>query len=52
MKKSLMLGIGAVLLFTGCCKKLELTDCDENCNAPMPVKPVKTISKPLIKTFK
>jgi hypothetical protein len=40
MKKSLILGIGGILLFTGCCKKLALVDCaNGNCNAkPAPVK--------------
>ena len=51
MKKSLLLGIGGVLLFTGCCKKLELTDCD-TCKT-VPQKPMKKVSQqPVIKTVK
>jgi hypothetical protein len=49
MKKSLILGIGGVLLFTGCCKKLAVVDCaGGSCNTKSkPVKPVafKPVSK-------
>ena len=49
MKKSLLLGIGGVLLFTGCCKKLEWVDCGSSCNNS---KTDQFINKPVIKTVK
>ena len=52
MKKSLLLGIGGVLLFTGCCKRLELVGCSKgNCNVPPKPKAVKK-PKPAIKQVK
>jgi hypothetical protein len=52
MKKKLVLAIGGVLLFTGCCKKLELVDCEKGCDTkPKPVKATKP-AKPVIKTVK
>jgi len=41
MKKSVMLAIGGVLLFTGCCKRLEWVDCSKGCSAD--IKPVKQV---------
>ena len=55
MKYKLALLVGGVLIFTGCCKKLELADCaDGKCQpAPAPVaKPSPVPSKPVIKTVK
>lgn len=44
MKKSLILGIGGLLLFTGCCKKLAIVDCSKGqCNND---KSVKTTTPP------
>jgi len=41
MKYKLALLIGGALIFTGCCKKLEMVDCcEDNCNAVAPEKPV------------
>ena len=52
MKKSLLLGIGGVLLFTGCCKRLEWVGCSKgNCNVPPKPKAVKK-PKPAIKQVK
>jgi len=52
MKKSLLLGIGGVLLFTGCCKKLSLVDCNNGaCNSKSMIKKADT-KDPIIKTVK
>ena len=50
MKKSLLIGLGGILLFTGCCKRLELSDCVDNCQAK-PI-PMKIAPQPVIKTAK
>jgi len=43
MKKSLILGVGSLLLFSGCCKKLAIVDCaDGKCNKTQEV-PIKKI---------
>jgi len=55
MKKSLILGVGGVLLFTGCCKRLAVVDCNNGqCNSSvakknMPVKKINKVQKPVIK---
>ena len=54
MKKSLLLGIGGVLLFTGCCCRNGTECMYNNCrntNPPIPVKPL-PIKAPVIKTVK
>ena len=54
MKKSLLVGIGGILLFTGCCCK-NGTECMNNgcgnINPPIPVKPL-SVKAPVIKTVK
>jgi len=54
--RKVALAIGGILLFTGCCKKLEWVDCSNGCNtpkktAPKPV-PVKPKPKSVIKSVK
>jgi len=51
MKKGFLLVIGGTLLFTGCCKKLELVDCN-NCNTAIKPQPAKIKPKPVIQTVK
>ena len=51
MKKSLLLGIGGVLLFTGCCKKLDITDCGANPKTS-PQQSTQKPKTPVIKTVK
>ena len=51
MKKNLLLGMGAIFLFTGCCEKLNGVNCNQT--KPVPVsKEVKVENKPIIKTVK
>jgi len=45
MKRSLFLATAGVLLFTGCCKKLELVDCKEGCDTKVKTQKVNTIQK-------
>ena len=52
MKKSVLLGIGGILLFTGCCKRLEWVDCSSCKTSKNIAQPTKVISKPVIKTVK
>jgi hypothetical protein len=51
MKKSLIVGIGSVVLFTGCCKKMALVNCGEgNYNTkPTSATKSKQTSKPFIR---
>jgi len=49
MKKSLILGVGGVLLFTGCCKRLAVVDCSNGqCNSSVTKKNI-PLKKPVIK---
>jgi hypothetical protein len=49
MNKKIPLIMGGVLLFTGCCKKLEWVSCDENCKTTSKTVVQKPIVKPAIK---
>ncbi|NPA12035.1 MAG: hypothetical protein GXO62_07320 [Epsilonproteobacteria bacterium] len=47
MKKSLILGIGGVLLFTGCCKRLALIDCNSGSCTATPQQKQVNVSTPI-----
>jgi len=54
MKKSLLIGIGGVLLFTGCCEKSLTLNCNKDvCNSkPAPIKVAPVNKKPIIQKVK
>jgi hypothetical protein len=46
MKKSIFLATAGILLFTGCCKRLELVDCNGNCQSKVNQQKFKQITLP------